>query len=157
MRPTGNRDSAIAALRFRSAPPPAGTGQGGYKGLTFKPGHPMGGDQKRIKNAMGSVRRTTEKQIAEAVLSILSMSPNGEATILNLKQRMPHFVDLTEQDRQMSKTRPGEELWEQLLRNIISHYRSRGNIIAEGLVTQANRGKLRLTQKGAQHVKPPNF
>lgn len=41
----GNRDDAIAVLRFRYAPPTAGNGKRGHNALTFKPDHLMGADQ----------------------------------------------------------------------------------------------------------------
>ena len=43
----GNRDTAIAAFRFRYAPPPGGNGEGGNNALTFNLDHSAGADQKR--------------------------------------------------------------------------------------------------------------
>ena len=40
-----NRDAAIAAFRFRYAPPPVGNGQGGSNAPTFNPDHLMGAGQ----------------------------------------------------------------------------------------------------------------
>jgi hypothetical protein len=102
---------------------------------------------------MAALHRTSEAQIGEAVLRILAMSPNGEATMSNLKQRLPHFVSLTESDRTLSETRCGEERWEQLLRNLVSHYKTKGNIIGDGLVVQCNRGRLRITAMGRERAK----
>ena len=102
---------------------------------------------------MAAQHRTSEAEIGEAVLRILTMSSNGEATISNLKQRSPHFLKLTDADRRLSKTRAGEELWEQSLRNLVSHYETKGNIIGEGWVVQCNRGRLRITAKGRERVK----
>ena len=78
--------------------------------------------------------------------------PNGEATILQLKKRLPSVVNLSQADKKESITRAGEELWEQLVRNIVSHKAAEGNIIAEGLVNRPSRGKLRLTEKGRLHA-----
>jgi restriction endonuclease Mrr len=94
----------------------------------------------------------TERKIASAILEILSITPRGEASLANLKTRIPHFIALTENDRQKSKSRPTEERWEQRLRNIISHYQTKGNIIYEGLIVQTNRGKLKLTRKGRDFI-----
>jgi restriction endonuclease Mrr len=96
--------------------------------------------------------RTGEAEIAEAVLRILDGMPNGEATIAQLKKRIPTEISLTPGDRQQSVTRRNEELWEQLVRNIVSHKNSEGNIVAEGLANTPSRGKLRITAAGRLHV-----
>lgn len=97
--------------------------------------------------------RTGEAEIAEAVLQILAQSHDGEATIGHLKKRVPEFVKLTDGDRVQSDTRPNEELWEQLVRNIVSHHKVEGNIVAEGLANRPSRGRLRITDAGRAHVK----
>jgi hypothetical protein len=100
-----------------------------------------------------SAMRTGEAQIAEAVLQILAAAHNGEATIGHIKKFIPEFIDLTDGDRQQSETRPNEELWEQLVRNIVSHHKVEGNIVAEGLANRPSRGRLRITDAGRIHVK----
>jgi hypothetical protein len=97
--------------------------------------------------------RTGELEISEAVLRILSEAHNGEASIAHLKKRIPEFLNLTEGDKKISDTRENEQLWEQLVRNIVSHKAVPGNIIAEGLVNRPSRGKLRITQAGVVHIK----
>ena len=97
--------------------------------------------------------RTGEAEISEAVLRILSGAHNGEATISHLKNRVPHLVKLTEGDKDISDTRPNEQVWEQIVRNIVSHKKTSGNIIAEGLAKCVSRGRLRITDAGRAHVK----
>ena len=75
--------------------------------------------------------KITEPQIGKAVLKILADRPGGTATIEQLKKALPDFVDLTDEDRKPSETRRGEEMWEQQLRNLVSHRDAEGNIIAE--------------------------
>ena len=98
-------------------------------------------------------KRTGETEIAEAVLRILADRSNGEATIGQLKNGIQEYINLTEGDRQQSDTRPNEELWEQLVRNIVSHKNAEGNIVAEGLANRPSRGRLRITEAGRLHVK----
>jgi restriction endonuclease Mrr len=98
-------------------------------------------------------KRTTEAEISEAVLRILNETPNGEASTDHLKRRLPDFVKLTDGDRAQSDTRQNEELWEQIVRNIVSHKKAEGNIVAEGLANSPSRGKLRITDAGRLHVK----
>ncbi len=96
--------------------------------------------------------RTTEVEISEAVLRILSGRPSGEATIAYIKKKIPSVINLTAGDCEQSVTRPNEELWEQLVRNIVSHKGSEGNYIAEGYLTAPSRGKLRITNAGRDKI-----
>lgn len=96
--------------------------------------------------------RSSEEEISEAVLRILAGRPNGEATIEYLKRRVPSVISLTDGDRQQSVTRPNEELWEQLVRNIVSHKATEGNYIAEGYLTAPSRGRLRITDAGRRKI-----
>lgn len=96
--------------------------------------------------------RTTEVEISEVVLRILAVRPNGEATIAYIKNQVPKHINLTAGDREPSPTRQNEELWEQLVRNIVSHKKSEGNYIAEGYITAPSRGRLRITDSGRQKI-----
>jgi hypothetical protein len=98
--------------------------------------------------------RSTEVDISEAVLRILAGRANGEATIGYLKNQIPNLVNLTAGDREQSLTRPNEELWEQLVRNIVSHKATEGNYIQEGYLTAPSRGRLRITDAGRRKVAP---
>lgn len=91
---------------------------------------------------------TTESEISEAVLGILDQSKSGIATIRQLRDKIPSRIKLTEQDRHQSSTRPNEEIWEQRLRNIVSHKKSQGNIISLGLAQRLSRGTLAITKSG---------
>ena len=77
-----------------------------------------------------------------AVLRILEEFPDGEATIEQIKRRIPDYITLTDEDRQPSSTRSGEELWEQIVRNIVSHGNARaaGNILTEVLPSTSHEG-----------------
>ena len=65
--------------------------------------------------------RTTEAEIADAVVAVLSGKPNGEATIAELINEIPNHITLSAQDLAPSPTRNGEAVWEQQVRNITSH------------------------------------
>lgn len=95
--------------------------------------------------------KITEQQIGEAVLKILATSEGGTATIAGLKESIPSHINLSEEDRKQSDTRPAEEMWEQQVRNLISHRTTEGNIVAEGLATYTP-GSLTITEAGRQHV-----
>jgi hypothetical protein len=99
-----------------------------------------------------SGKRTTEAEIAVAVLRILEESPDGEATIEQIKKQIPDYITLTEGDLQPSQTRSGEALWEQIVRNIVSHAGTAGNIITEGYADHRP-GKLRITEAGRSQLR----
>jgi hypothetical protein len=96
--------------------------------------------------------RTGEAEIGLAVMEVLASEPDHEADVRTLIARVPEFVNLTDDDRQPSKTRDGEELWEQIVRNLQSHHKAEGNIIAEGWVEHLRRGQYRLTEAGLTRI-----
>ncbi len=95
--------------------------------------------------------RITEAEIANAVLDILYAEPTGEASIARLKDLVPKHVTLSADDCVQSTTRPGEELWEQQVRNITSHKDTEGNIVYDGYAEQIP-GGLRITAAGRTRV-----
>lgn len=97
--------------------------------------------------------RTGEPEVSEAVLRILATTHNGEATIQQLVKRIPDLIELTDGDLAQSETRQNEAVWEQIVRNIVSHKKVEGNIIAEGRANSPSRGRLRITEAGRVHVK----
>lgn len=76
--------------------------------------------------------RTSEHDIAEAVIKYLQTIPTREAEIRDIIENLPRFIHLTAEDEAGSETRTGESLWEQSVRNIVSHKSSPGNAIYEG-------------------------
>lgn len=95
--------------------------------------------------------RTTEAEIGKAVLRILKDQPSGEASIPRLKRELPKYIKLTQDDCAASPTRNGEEVWEQQVRNLVSHRRTAGNIIAEGYATYRPRW-LKITDLGRKRA-----
>jgi len=96
--------------------------------------------------------RSTEQDVADAVLQVLAKYPKGEASIATIVKELPSYLNLTDEDRTRSKTRPNEEIWEQQVRNITSHKASPGNFIFEGYL-EAIKGGLRITETGRQRLK----
>lgn len=96
--------------------------------------------------------KTTETKLGLAVMQVLASRPNGEAIVQTLIRHVPSFVNLTADDQKQSETRPNEEVWEQRVRNLKSHSTTPGNVIAEGFVEHAGRGRYRLTDAGRLHL-----
>lgn len=90
---------------------------------------------------------STENEIAFAVLLYLAGKPDGMATIRTIIANVPKYIALTDADREVSVTRPNEEMWEQKVRNITSHHKSAGNFVHDGYLERLPR-KLRITDKG---------
>ena len=75
--------------------------------------------------------RVRENEIAKAVKQYL-FDAGGEATISQIRKALPNYIELNDNDRQPSPSRPGEESWEQQVRNLICHRNSHGNAVHKG-------------------------
>lgn len=96
--------------------------------------------------------RTTEYDLSVAVLRILLTRPDGAATLPELREELPRHIVFTDGDLEFSPTRPGERLWEQLLRNIQSHHASPGNFIYEGFLRHIEGGGYAITEAGREFI-----
>lgn len=92
--------------------------------------------------------RVTENDVAFAIVQIAKARPDGVATFARCKREVPLHLHLSAGDRRRSETRPNEEMWEQLIRNIKSHYDQEGNYICEGYLTHISRVGYRVTDAG---------
>lgn len=84
--------------------------------------------------------RITEAEMASTVRYILTHRPNKTATYAELREIIPQHLHLTRADRTKSRTRPGEELWEQIVRNLVSHNHE-GFVGVQGGIRLEWRGK----------------
>lgn len=96
--------------------------------------------------------RTTEQEIGQAVLRYLHGLPGGEATIAEIKRNLRRNFQFTEADREISETRGNEEMWEQQVRNLVSHRTTDDNVIGGGLMTYSPR-RLRISDAGTAYLK----
>lgn len=91
--------------------------------------------------------RTPESEMRIAALQVARSKPNGIATTTQIKEEIGKYVDLTPEDRVPSKTRPNEQMYQQIVGNIISHQDSQTNIFARGLAVYTGDG-IQITQAG---------
>lgn len=96
--------------------------------------------------------RTGEREMSLAVLRYLRHQPHGEASQEELRAAIPHYIDLTDGDMEDSPTRPGEQRWEQIVRNIQSHKDSPNNFINLGYLEHVPGGGLRITTEGHDFI-----
>ena len=99
------------------------------------------------------IGRSTEYEMSVAVLRIAATKPSGHVPLNELRAKIPNYVDLTSGDSEYSSTRPGERLWEQLLRNIQSHHTSPNNFISLGYLNHIRGGGYTITDEGRAFLK----
>jgi hypothetical protein len=112
------------------------------------------GDRKRRSPEMRASdrgKRTSETDISLAVMRICAASEDGIASFFEIRKALPRFVKLSPQDPRKSESRKGEAMWEQVVRNIVSHRTVPGNIVAEGYVVPLP-GSLKITEKGLSYL-----
>ena len=102
-----------------------------------------------MPNARG---RTTEFEVSVAILRYLSTQPDGCASLEEIRMAIPYYIPLTRGDLEYSTTRPGEQLWEQLVRNIQSHHTSPNNFIRLGYLEHVPGGGYGITQEGREYL-----
>ncbi|BBE35244.1 hypothetical protein [Sphingosinicella microcystinivorans] len=95
--------------------------------------------------------RSTEHEISFAVLQYLATIPHGEAAIDEIKAHLPKFIKFTDADMEVSTTRRNEMMWEQQVRNIVSHRSVDGNFIGDGLLSYSP-GRLAITESGRNYL-----
>lgn len=87
--------------------------------------------------------RSSEEDIAQAVIKYLDTLSTKQAYIRDIISNVPNYIALTSDDKQPSPTRVGEELWEQQVRNIVSHANSPGNAIYDGRLSHPGHAVLK--------------
>ena len=73
-------------------------------------------------------RESTESNLIDFLTTILEVE--GEITLAEFKRRIPMAFNLSEYDLSMSKTRPGEAMYEQRCRNLNCHRNFPHNLIS---------------------------
>ena len=96
------------------------------------------------------IGRATEHQMSIAVMRLAASKPNGYVSLNELRTEVYHYIELTKGDMEHSQTRPGERLWEQLLRNIQSHHTNPDNFIRLGYLKHVKGGGYAITGKGRE-------
>ena len=86
-------------------------------------------------------------------MKYLATIPSKSATTSDVKKHIPHFIALTPGDQETSETRPNEQLWQQVVGNIVSHRKdSPDNFINRGLIAY-DEGIWTLTDAGEAYLK----
>ena len=99
--------------------------------------------------------RTPEREFAIAILKIAATKPGNYATLDELRIEIPNYIDFTPDDLEYSTKRPGEQMWEQSLRNVQSHHANRTSLIARGLLDHIPGGGYAATEAGIVFLDSP--
>ena len=100
--------------------------------------------------------RTTEFEISVATLKVANSKTNNIARFDDLRKEIPFHINLTQGDLEESLTRPGEKLWEQIIRNIRSHYKSENNFIFLGYLEHIKGTGYKITESGKKYLNSLN-
>ena len=98
--------------------------------------------------------RVTENEVAFAIVQIAKTAPNGIVSFSRCRKEVPDHLSLSADDHRQSTTRPNEEMWEQQIRNIKSHYEQEGNHICEGYLEHVPKVGYRVTDAGRRRTRP---
>ena len=105
----------------------------------------------------GKVVRDPEDRLHEneariLFLKIAALQPKCSVTTAFAKKEVGRFYPLSSADRKPSSTRLQEQLWQQIVGNVIVHK----SLFTQGLADQV-RGGLKLTTKGLNYLKSIGF
>jgi hypothetical protein len=107
-----------------------------------------------VKMTKRNSNRSTENEVAFAIIQIAKTAPSGIASFSRCRKEVPNYLNLQIADRANSKTRPGEEMWEQQIRNIKSHFDAPGNYICEGYLRHVPKVGYEVTTSGKTRKSP---
>jgi len=100
--------------------------------------------------------RLSEKEARELVLKAAARNPNRTVSMQQIREGVATMYPLSRADQIRSKTRPAEQLWQQILRNVVSHRSGVNSIFAKGLAEKVGNG-IRITNAGLSHLKRSGF
>jgi len=100
--------------------------------------------------------RLRESEARNIVLKILSTCPAFEAKTKKIKDLVPSFYALSDDDKAMSKTRNGESVWRQIIGNVKVHKDNKNSIFSQGFAKEIPDG-IALTPKGFDYLKSIGF
>lgn len=91
--------------------------------------------------------RVTEPEVTQALLNMLQTCPYGEADFKKIFFELPRWIQLSDEDREVARSRDAELKWHAMVRNISAHYDKPGNAIHEGLLVKRRGGGFQLASR----------
>src|SRR5260370_39513346 len=106
---------------------------------------------------MAKVRdRLREPEARILALRIAAGRPNREAETSYIKEHVPDYITLTPEDTKPSKTRNTEQMWQQIVGNVISHQSVSTSIFTKGYAQRLPDG-IRVTDAGVAYLSTLGF
>ena len=111
--------------------------------------------------AFGEVFRNPEDRLREPEARIIALKiaasyPKGQASMAQIKEKFSQFYQLTDVDKRQSPTRRAEKIWQQIVRNIVSHAESSSSIFSRGLASIDN-GIITVSDRGFDYLNSIGF
>jgi hypothetical protein len=100
--------------------------------------------------------RLHESEARVLVLKIASQQPKRTASTKLLKKEIPKYIALSAQDRAPSKSRAREQVWQQIVGNVISHKSARTGPFAMGFAVKTPDG-IAVTREGVAYLNSIGF
>lgn len=100
--------------------------------------------------------RLHEDEARILVLKIAAQQPRRSASTQFLKREVPKYIELSPLDRRTSTSRSREQLWQQIVGNVISHKGVREGPFAKGYAIKTNDG-LAVTPRGVAYLNSIGF
>ena len=116
------------------------------RGQEYRPGHLDRPTRDRLR----------EREARVLALKIAAKCPNRTATTEFIKDNVPDYVELSEQDLLPSETRPREQRWQQIVGNVISHRETPRGPFQMGYATRTDDG-LAVTEEGVAYLNNMGF
>jgi hypothetical protein len=117
------------------------------RGQTFEIGAPL----ERPKGD-----RLHEGEARVLVLKIAAQQPKRAASTQFLKKEVPKYIELSPLDRAPSKSRVREQVWQQIVGNVISHNKVRTGPFAMGFAVKTADG-IAVTPRGMAYLNSIGF
>lgn len=100
--------------------------------------------------------RLSEKEARELVLKAAARNPDRTVSMQQIRDGVATMYPLSRADLVRSTTRPAEQLWQQILRNVVSHRSGAKSIFAKDLAEKVGNG-IKITKAGLSHLKRSGF
>ncbi len=100
--------------------------------------------------------RLGEGEARGLALKIAGRAKDHFASMRMIRDELPRIYPLSNLDKVKSQTRPAEQLWHQIVRNVVSHKGSGNSLFSRKLAVRAGDG-LRVTEAGLTYLKSVGF
>lgn len=100
--------------------------------------------------------RLSEKEAKILVLKIAARSKDHSATMSDIQKQIPTLYPLTSADKRPSPSRKNEQVWQQIVRNVISHNKNSQSLFMLGWAIRHQSG-IKITPNGFTYLKSIGF